>query len=288
MASRPVWKGFIKFSLVAVPVKAYTAAVSGGGSISLNQLHKDCNQRIQYKKTCAIHGDVGSGEIVSGYQFAKDQYVVIDTDELDKLRTESDKAVAISAFIQPDAIDPRFYSGKNYYLLPDGPVAQKPYALLYKAMADSKRNAVAQVVFQGREQVVLLRPKEGMFAMNVLNYAAEMKPVAEFLDEVPKVDVSAQELKLAKTLTEALDDPDFDLGQFKDTYNEKLTKLIESKVAGEELVAAPAAPLPQVSNLMEALQQSVAAAKQKAKSAKPPKLLAPGTAEKTKKVRRSS
>jgi DNA end-binding protein Ku len=288
MASRPVWKGFIRFSLVAVPVKAYTAAVSGGGQISMNQLHKDCNNRIQYKKSCPVHGEVAAADIVSGYQFAKDQYVVIDTNELDKLRTESEKAISIAAFVEPDAIDPRFFSGKNYYLLPDGPIAPKPYALLYRAMEESKRNAVAQVVFQSREQIVLLRPQDGMFAMNVLNYAAEMKPISEFLDEVPKVEVSPAELKLAKTLTDALDDPDFELSQFKDTYTEKLTKLIEAKVAGQEITAAPEEQPPAAINLMEALQKSLAQAKKQAKTSKPPKLLAPATAEKTKRQRKSS
>src|SRR4051812_46839356 len=158
MASRSVWSGFIQFSLVTVPVKAYTAAVSGGGGApSLNQLHKDCNSRIQYKKTCPIHGDVPSDQIVSGYQFASDQYVIIDTDEIQKLRPKSAKNISIAAFVKPDAIDPSMYSGKSYYLLPDGPVAQRPYALLVKAMSEQRRNAFAQVVMSGRDKIMLVR-----------------------------------------------------------------------------------------------------------------------------------
>src|SRR5437588_10618525 len=122
MASRSVWSGFIRFGLVTVPVKAYTGAVSGGGGIALNQLHSACNSRIQYKKVCPAHGEVRAEDIVSGYEFAKGQYVVIDPAELEKLRTPSDKAINVQAFVAPESLDARYFSGKTYYLLPDGPV----------------------------------------------------------------------------------------------------------------------------------------------------------------------
>src|SRR5437868_4356169 len=121
MASRSVWKGFIKFSLVSVPVKAYTSTVSGGGGITLNQLHKGCNSRINYKKTCPVHGEVSTDQIVSGYQFAEGQYVIVDPDEIEKLRTAADKSVNVEAFVAPDAIDTTNYVGRTYYLVPDGP-----------------------------------------------------------------------------------------------------------------------------------------------------------------------
>src|SRR5689334_13057000 len=105
MAARSVWKGFIRFSLVAVPVKAYTATNSGGGAVSLNQLHKECNSRIQYKKVCPVHGEVPASEIVSGYEFSPGQYVVIDTDEIDKLRTQGEKAINVASFIDAEKID---------------------------------------------------------------------------------------------------------------------------------------------------------------------------------------
>src|ERR1700674_5406928 len=120
MAARSAWKGFLKLNLVTVPVKAFTATSSGGGEIHLNQLHSVCNSRIQYKKTCPIHGEVPSGEIVSGYEYTKGQYVVVDTDEISKLRSEDDKAITIDTFIAPTVIDPVYYTGKTYYLVPDG------------------------------------------------------------------------------------------------------------------------------------------------------------------------
>jgi hypothetical protein len=145
MARYSSWKGYLKISLVSVPVKAYTAT-SSGASISLNQLHAACNSRIQYKKTCPIHGEVPSDEIVSGYEYTKGQYVVIDTDELEKLRTEKDRSINVNSFVPADKIDPIYQSGKNYYLLPDGPVGQKAYQLIHHAMLDKGVHAVAQVV----------------------------------------------------------------------------------------------------------------------------------------------
>src|SRR6476469_5249762 len=127
MASRSVCKGFLRFSLVAVPVRAYTAAASGGGGIALNQLHSACNSRIQYKKTCPVHGEVKADEIVSGYEFDKGQYVVVDPEEVDKMRSPADKAITVAAFVPPTQFDATYFTGKHYYLLPDGPVGQRTY-----------------------------------------------------------------------------------------------------------------------------------------------------------------
>src|ERR1022692_3197516 len=132
MAARSSWKGFLKLSLVSVPVKAYTATASEGGGVKLNQLHAGCNSRIKYQKSCPIHGEVSGDQIVSGYEYSKDQYVVIDTAELDKLRTEDSKAITIQEFIHSDALDAMYFSGTTYYLVPDGPVGQRPYAVLHE------------------------------------------------------------------------------------------------------------------------------------------------------------
>ena len=274
--SRAVWSGFIRFSLVSMPVKAYTATASGGGGApTLNQLHKECNSRINYKKVCPVHGELSADQIVSGYQFAKDQYVIIDTEELNKLRPKSEKDIAIAAFIKRDVIDPSQFSGKSYYLLPDGQIAQRPYALLMRAMVEQKRNAFAQVVFSGREQIVLLRPMGKVLMMSILDYAADRKPRSEFEGDVADVDVSKDELKLALTLTEALADDEFDLEAYPDVYATRLTQLVESKVKGDEVVAPPDQPEARSINLMEALQQSLDAAKKKKK---PGRVVAPSPA----------
>ncbi|HEV3236698.1 MAG TPA: Ku protein [Gemmataceae bacterium] len=280
MAARSAWKGFLKLNLVTVPVKAFTATSSGGGEIHLNQLHSVCNSRIQYKKNCPIHGEVPAGEIVSGYEYTKGQYVVVDTEELNKLRSEDDKAITIETFVTPTTIDPVYYTGKTYYLVPDGPVGQKPYSLLQQAMVDEKRQAVAQIVMHNREQMVLLRPLDNLIVMSVLNYDNQVtKPIA-FDEEAPKATVAPEELKLAKTLIEASTSKKFDYSQFKDTYTEKLTRLIEAKVAGEEIVAPPIHEQPQIINLMDALKQSLANVQKteeadRPAAAKPPRKMAP-------------
>ena len=199
MSMRHSWKGFLKLSLVTVPVKAYPVAVSGA-EIHLNQLHGCCKSRIKYKKTCPLHGEVASSDIVSGYEFATDQYVVVDPDELDQLRTESDKAIQIDAFIRTGTLDAIYASGKSYYLVADGPVAYKGYAVLWRGMVDEKRQAIAQVVMHGKEQLVWLRPLDGLIVMTQLSYDNQITKPAALADEVCKTEVVAEELQLLRTL----------------------------------------------------------------------------------------
>ena len=282
-AARSVWKGFVQFSLVSLPVKAYTAAVSGGGKISLNQLHKDCNSRIKYTKSCPTHGEVPADQIVSGYEFAKGQYVIVDTDELDTLRSPAEKAVTIQNFIDRDDVPNRYLCGRTLYLVPDGPVAQKPYSLLHRVMVESGRVGFARVVMNGKEKLMLIEPVDNLISMAELSYAQELKKPSDFADEVTRVEVDPAEIKLAKTLTDAMAVQDFDIAAFKDSYSDNLTALIEAKIAGKEVVAPPAEDVPQVINLMEALQRSVEATRKAAAAGpkpKPPKLVAPSTAEK--------
>lgn len=285
MPPRSTWKGFLKLSLVSVPVKAYTASASGGGEIHLNQLHSECHSRIQYKKTCPIHGEVSNDDIVSGYEYSKGQYVVVDPDELDKLRTEDDKAIKINVFISPDALDPVYHSGKTYYLVPDGPVGLKPYAVLHQGMVELERLGVAQVVLHGKEQIVLVRPIGQLLGMTVLDYESRVTKPAAFEDEVPPQEATSEELKLVKTLIDASTSEKFDFSTYKDVYTEKLTQLIEAKVAGKEIVAAPVQEQAQIINLMDALKQSVARAQQEKKEvagAKPPRKMAPSRGKEAK------
>lgn len=256
MPPRPSWSGYLKLSLISVPVKAYTATGSGV-AIPLHQLHEECHSRIKYVKTCPIHGEVTKDEIVSGYEFAKGEYVVIDTDELDKLRSERDKSISVETFVSEGTIDPIYHSGRTYYLVPDGPVGQKPYALLLKTMQESHVQAVAQVVISQREQLVLLRPIEQLLGMTVLEYAARIKKPDGLEDEISKAAGTASELNLMKTLIEALTREDFDIASYTDKYVERLSQLIEAKVEGKELVSPPQSEEPHVINLMDALKASV-------------------------------
>jgi DNA end-binding protein Ku len=276
MALSPYWRGFIRLSLVSVPVRAYTAIVSGGGEIHFNQLHAECHSRIQYKKTCPIHGEVSNDQIVSGFEYSKGQYVVVDTDELDKLRTEDDKAINITAFVPPHTLDPVYFTGKTYYLVPDAPVGQRPYAVLRQAMGEENRYAVAQVVMHGREQTVLLRPMGNVLAMSALSYENQVTKPSAFEELAPRAQPSAEELNLTKMLLRASTAEDFDFAVYKDVYTEKLTKVIEAKVAGEEVVAQPAKEQGHIINLMDALRASVAKTQEKgAEAGKPAKKMAP-------------
>ncbi len=265
MAARSSWKGYLKISLVSVPVKAYSATNSGS-AISLNQLHEPCHSRIKYQKVCPIHGEVPNSEIVSGYEFAKDQYAVIDTSELEKLRTESDKSINVEQFVSKDEVDDRYLSGTCYFLVPDGPIGQKAYSLVRDVMSDAQLSGVAQVVLSGKEQLVLLRPVENLIGMFILRHAAELKQPSSFEDEVGTDKASAQELKLTKQLMEGLHEKKFDISKYSDQYTHKLTELIQAKVEGKELVTPEAKDEPQVINLMEALKASIERVKPDAKA----------------------
>ena len=283
MAARSVWKGHVRFSLVTIPVKAYTATATGGGRIHLNQLHgnlpsgEECGARIRYMKFCPTHGEVPANEIVSGYQVSKDRYVIVDPAEVDKLRPANERAINIEAFLDKERIEPRFYNDKTYFLVPDGAAGKRPYALLLRVMADENKIAFAQGVFQNREQIMALRPRGRLLVANFLSYADELKSPAEFEDEAPEVEVPKQELDIARTLVAQLSPEEFDLAAYKDRYEERLKQLIEAKVAGEEVVAAPEEEPAPVINLMEALQKSL---QQAQAAAKPPKQVAAGTAGK--------
>lgn len=257
MAPRTSWKGFLKLSLVSVPVKAYTAN-NTDEEIRLNQLHGECHGRVRYKKVCESHGELRGEDIVSGYEYAKDQYVVIDEDELSKVRAKSDKAVSIDGFVAPEKIDPIYLAGRTYYLLPDGVAGNRPYALLVRGMVDAKVVAIAQVVIAGREQLVMLRPQDGMLVMNVLNYPKRVRAATTYRDELPNEQPSASELSLANTLIGASTLQEFDFQSYRDAYVENLTKLIQLKVEGREIVSAPDPEEPKILNLMEALKKSVA------------------------------
>ena len=283
MAPRTSFKGFVKLSLVSVPVKAFTAN-NTSEEVRLNQLHQDCNQRVKYKKVCPEHGELATSDIVSGYEYTKGQYVIIETAEIAKIRKESDKSITIDGFIKPENVDPLFYSGKTYYLLPDGVAGNKPYALLCKGMVDADVHAIAKVVLAGREQLVLLRPMENMLVMTVLQHEKKVKKIGEFAGELEGQEMTDEEAALTATLISASFIEDFQFSKYKDEYVENLTRLIQMKIDGQEIVAGADPEEPKILNLMEALKKSVAAAK--AGGAMGKKKMAPSNGEKKKAARK--
>ena len=265
--ARSSWKGHIRLSLVSIPVKAFTASAAGK-EIRLNQLHDECKSRIRYQKICPQHGEVASSEIVKGYEFTKDQYVIVDDDELDSLRTESDRAINIDAFVDPGQVDPLYLSGRTYFLAPDGPVGQKPYGLLLEAMKTQSLCCVAQVVMHGREQLVQLRPLGKLLAMEILTYKDQVKDPADFEGEIEETEISDDELALTQKLIEATTTDTFDISKYENVYHEKLKELIDAKIEGKEIVAPPDDQPEQVINLMDALKASVAQAQDAVKPKK--------------------
>jgi DNA end-binding protein Ku len=257
---RSSWKGYLKLSLVSVPVKGYTANVSAS-DVALNQLHSECHSRIKYKKTCPIHGEIPKEEIVSGYEYAEGQYVVIEPEELAKIRGERERAVTLDAVVPLNSVEPVHFSDKTYYLVPDGKVGQKPFALIQQCLTEDKLQAVGRVVLFGREELVLVRPVEGLLAMTALKYESQIAHPSMLAEELEKPALKSQEIGLTKTLLEAFVKDDFSLASYQDTYVEKLTELIQAKVEGKEVVTPPAAEEPHVINLMDALKRSVAAAR---------------------------
>lgn len=287
MAPRTSWKGFLRLSLVSVPVRAFTAN-NTSEDVRLNQLHKGCNGRVRYKKVCAEHGELQTDDIVSGYEYAKDQYVVIDPTEVAKLRAVSDKTVRIDGFVKVDQIDPIYLAGKTQFLLPDGVAGSRPYALLRQGMVDAGVVGIGQVVLSGREQLTLVRPLGDLIVLNILHYAKKVKEIASFEEELEEQKSPTKaEVDLTKTLIAASILDDFDMASYKDRYVEDMNELIQLKVDGKEIVEVPDQEAPKIINLMEALKKSVAeaqAARKMAPSVKEPaeKKAAPKKARKKK------
>lgn len=258
MPSHAAWKGYLRVSLVSIPVAAFTAASRHTArGIELNQLHATCKSRIRYKKVCPIHGEVSSDEIVSGFEYAEGQYAVIDKSELDELRLPGDKSLAVDSFVPGDSIDPVYLAGQTYYLTPDGPVGEKPYALFRDALEEEQLHAVGKVVISRRERLVRVRASGPLLAMDVMQFEAETKRRAAFEDEAPSASGAAHEKKLTKSLLEAMTAESFDPSRYKDDYVERMTELIQAKVQGHELVSPPPEEEPNVINLMDALRESV-------------------------------
>ena len=258
--SARAWEGYLRLNLISVPVKAYSASSGSHGRIGFHQLHAKCHSRIRYKKVCPIHGEVSNDEIVSGYEQAKGQYVIVEKDELRRLRPESDKAIDLDVFIDPDGARSRSTS-RNAPTISRRTVGPRrsPMRSCSASWLDEDRYAVGTMVFSGKEQVVAVRPVGRLLALTFLSYADEVKGPDTFEDEVPDAGVPAKEMEMARGLVDASTAEKFDMADYKDKYSGKVQKLIEIKAARRGLKRSPdaAADEPAVINLMDALRQSL-------------------------------
>ena len=252
---RASWTGILQVSLVAVPVKAYPA-ISTADTIRFNQLHASCKQRIRYEKHCPVHGKVEAAEIVKGYPYAPDQYVVVEDAELERLRPPKEKALLLEQFIDAGEVEPVMLSGRTLYLFPDGLPAQRPYLLLSEAMQSRNCCAVGRITMSGRRYGVLARPLGRLLAMHVLHDPALVRSAEALESELPDGTPSAEELQLACTLIDSAHGP-VDWSKLADDTPQKLAQLIEAKLEGREVAAAQEEPT-EVLQLLDALKQSVA------------------------------
>ena len=254
MAARPTWKGFLKISLVNIPIKVFPATESSG-TISFNQLHAECQTRIQQKRWCPhCEREVPNSELVKGYEFEKGRYVVVTEDDINKVRVESTRVINLVQFADDSEIDP-IYVDRAYYLAPDGPMAAEAFAVMREGMQG--KAGIGKMALYGREYLVAVRPKNKGIVMYTLHHDAEIRSIdaIEELNSVP-TKVKPEEMKLAKQVI-ATFDAELNLKDYKDEYKEGLRKIIDAKIAGEEIVAPDVQEPARVVDLMEALKRSL-------------------------------
>ena len=254
---RASWRGQLRFGLVSFDVQAINAENKENAEVHFHLLHEPDHQRIHYAKMCPKHGEVSNDEIVEGFEYAKGKYVEFDKEELDVLRTEQEKALTIDAFVSSEEIDPIYFDGRMYYLIPSGANASEPYALLEAAMEKKKRWGVGQVVFSGREQLAVVRPHDGVLTMAMLNYDAEIRKPSELKSEFTRPQTAANKLRLAEDLVAKWQDSKFDFSSYKDRYRQKVKGAIAAKKKGVTIEPPEEDEEGEVINLMEALKKSI-------------------------------
>ena len=254
MAARPTWKGFLKISLVNIPVRVFPATDSAA-SISFNQLHAECQTRIQQKRWCpSCEREVPMSEIAKGYEFEKGRYVVMNEDDVAKVRPESTRVIDLVQFTDATAIDP-IYVERPYYLAPDGKMGTDAFAVMREGMKG--KAGIGKLALYGREYLVAVLPKDNGLVMYTLRHAKEIRSM-DAIDELQTVPakVKPEEIRLARQVIENFEG-DLDWKEYRDEYQEELQRIIDAKIAGEEVVATTEEAPPKVVNLMDALRQSL-------------------------------
>ena len=258
---RAIWKGYLRFSLVTIPVRIYNA-VDTEQTIRFNQLHKNDNGPIGYDKRCKKCNKVVTNEdVVKGYQYEPDQYVIVEKDDLDKIKLKSTKVIEIQGFISAKEVPATLFESP-YFAGPDGPVAAKTYSLLGETLKETGKVGIGKVVLRDREDIVLIAAYEQGIILYKLRYPSEVRN----MKEVPQIDgkaIDKDQLKLARNLVDSMSTT-FKKIDFKDQYHDALREFIEAKVAGKEIVTVAEEEKPVV-DIMTALKQSIEQAKSQKK-----------------------
>lgn len=256
-----VWKGQLAFGLVSFPVKLFTAARSE--TISFNQLHKSDNSRVKQVIYCqAEDKPIPRSEIVKGFEYEKDRYVVIDEEDLKKVAPSTAKVMEILEFVKSSEVDPVYFES-SYYMAPDA-AGEKPYALLFDTLKRTGYVGIAKIAMHNREHIVIFRPGRHGLLMHTMYYSHEIRKIDEFRTDTSVV--RDAEVKLAEMLVESLAAA-FEPDKYKDTYRDHLQTMIDAKVKGQDVVTLPAHEPAKVIDIMEALKQSLAISKKPATSA---------------------
>ena len=254
MKMRSIWNGYLKISLVQLPVCVY-AGLNSSETIQFNQLHRACHQRIRQKLFCPIHGEIKREEIVKGYEFEKEKYVVVTEADLEAVRLETTKTIEINEFIRPVELDPVYFD-VPYFVGPNGRVSIEGFCVLQQALQRAGLVGVGRVVLGGREKRVILRPAGKGLRLTTLRSTAEIRsPDSIFADiRLPKVDPEQLQLaqKLIEQKTRALDDD-----PFTDRYQTALMELIQAKIKGGQPAAVAVDSGHNVVSLMDALRRSL-------------------------------
>jgi DNA end-binding protein Ku len=258
-----VWKGHLTFGLVSLPVKLFSAARSE--TVSFNQLHKSDHSRVKQVLFCQVEDKpVPRSELVKGFEYEKDKYVVLEDEDVKKAAPPTARTMEILEFVKSEEVDP-VYLESSYYVAPDE-AGEKPYALLFEGLRKTGYVALAKVAMHNREHIVILRPGSNGMILHTMYYADEVRKVEEFRTDTNLI--KDKELELARTLIESLAAP-FEPEKYKDNYRENLMAMIKAKVEGKELVEAPTTErLAPVIDIMEALKMSLAKAKKPVQSTK--------------------
>lgn len=255
---RSVWKGHIQFSLVTIPVRIYNA-IETSEAIKFNQLHQGCNGPIGYDKKCKKCSQVvASQDIVKGYQYEPEQYVIVEPADFEKIKLKSTKIIEIEGFVNASEVDPMLFE-TPYYAGPDGEVACKAYALLCETLRESGRVGIGKVVLREREDAVLIAPRDGGLALYRLRYPKEIRSIKDVPDIDKKRETDKDQLKLARSLVDTMV-TEFSSMEIRDRYTEALREVIDAKIQGKEVVAVSEEARPAV-DIMTALKQSIEKAK---------------------------
>src|SRR5438093_296067 len=254
MAARATWKGYLKISLVNIPIKVFPATDTAA-TLAFHQLHAECQTRIQQKRWCPhCEREVPNTDIVKGYEFEKGRYVVMAEEDIEKVRVESTRVINLEKFTDADAIDP-IYLDRPYYLAPDGPVAREAFAVIREGMKG--KAGIGKVALYGREYLVKVQPREKGLVMYTLRHANEIRSM-EAIDELADMPekVKPEEVKLARQVMGTFEGP-VDFQEYRDDYQVGLREIIDAKIEGREIVAPEVEAPPKVVNLMEALRKSL-------------------------------